>query len=749
VDAAQPVVQPRPTADVLEADEAYLWSKFKAPALDGRTGLDNDTIQQQVLALADELADLPHPVVKARAFAHVAAHIRIDVNPHDWFVTFGCWDRWNRPLDPLIARWDRQIDATALTETLPLMERLKQSGACGMGKDFDHSVPDWDALFTLGLPGIRRRARRHRRRRQQRGAMTPQAEAYFNGIEITYTAIGDLLRRFRDHARQRAEGDRRAAACAACLDTLIAGPPTDTYEVLQLVYLYFMISEYVDRLQVRSLGNLDRTLYPYYRRDLADGRYSEAEIRELFAYFMMQFASIANPWGHPFYLGGTRPDGTSEVNELSMLILDVFDRLHICSPKLQVKLSPNTPTAFVDKAVDMIRRGRNSIVFLCEPAIKRAMTGYGATEEEARTCDITGCYEFVPRARGNCTIVAYLNMVKPLELLLHNGTDPHTGIDLGCRTGEPAAMKTFDDVHAAYLKQLDAVIESAIRCANDFEQYLDVINPTNAYSATIANSLATARDAFHTGSIHNLSSILTAGFATAVDAMMAVKELVFETRTLSLEQLKAVLDADWQGHEALRVKMLNGKHKYGNGLDAVDEYAATLARFLGNKINMRPNSRGGFYLASMHTPPRYYLTHGRKTGATPDGRRAGEEISKNVSPTMGMDVNGVTALIRSATRLDSAMHPGDFPLDVMLHPATVAGDEGLAAVRVLLNTYMDRHGVAIQFNVFDAQTLIDAQSHPERYRGLQVRVCGWNVHFTDLTREEQDLFIRRAQNITG
>ena len=196
------------------------------------------------------------------------------------------------------------------------------------------------------------------------------------------------------------------------------------------------------------------------------------------------------------------------------------------------------------------------------------------------------------------------------------------------------------------------------------------------------------------------------------------------------------------------INFIDTANKYGNGIEAVDIYAEALGAFLGNKINLRPNGRDGFYLASMHTPPRYYLTHGQKTGATPDGRLAGEEISKNCSPTMGMDVNGVTALIHSVTRIDSALHPADFPLDVMLHPATVQGDEGLAAMRTLLNAYMERHGIAIQFNIFDAETLRDAQAHPDKYQGLQVRVCGWNVHFTDLSRTEQDMFIRRAQNIS-
>ncbi len=729
-----------------EQDIAYLWDKFQAPVFDPATGLDHDTLKSGVLALAEEMKSRPHPVIKARAFEYVARNVRIDVSPHDWYVAFGCWNRWDRPLDGLVAGWDREVDATRLT-TLQLMQEQKEAGTCGMGKDFDHSVPDWDAVFSLGFAGIRRRARQYRRRREESGRMTPEAAAYFDGIEITYTAILEMLTRFRAHALEHADGNPRMLACADCLDTLTHGAPTNTYEVLHLVYLYFMFSEYVGRLQVRSLGNLDRTIYPYYRRDLDEGTYTEEQIREFFAYFMMQFASIANPWGHPFYLGGTRADGESEINELSYLILDEFDKLNICSPKLQIKISPNTPRAFVDKAVDTIRRGHNSMVFLCEPSIKRAMMGYGATEEEARTCDITGCYEFGARARGNTTIVAYLNMLKPFELVLYDGVDPHTGLECGVRTGGLETFATFDDFYSAYIKQLGNTIENAITCANDFEQHLSFINPTSVYSATIENSLETARDAFHNGSIYNISSILTVGLGNAVDGLMAIKEHVFEKGTLSLEELKEVLRGDWKGHEKLRLRIMNGSNKYGNGIDEVDTYAEALSRFLGNKINLRPNGRDGFYLASMHTPPRFYLHFGKKTGATPDGRMAGDELSKNVSPTMGMDVNGVTALIRSATRMDSAMHPADFPLDVMLHPATVEGDDGLAAMRTLLNTYMERHGIAIQFNIFDAQTLIDAQAHPERYQGLQVRVCGWNVHFNDLTRPEQDMFIRRAQNI--
>ena len=731
--------------DTFERDKAYLLDKFRKPVFASETGIDNEEIKAGIMALAEELGTLPHPVLKARAFEYITRNVRIDVNPNDWYVGFACWDRNDRLLNQLVAKWDGEV--TARHQSLvKLFKDHNRAATTAMWKDYDHSVPDWDAVFSLGFPGLRSRARSYRAGRERNGSLTAEERAYFDGIDITYGAILEMLERFRAHALKHAAGDGRILAVARCLDTLIHGAPSNTFEVLQLVYLYFIFSEHIDRIQVRSMGNLDRTLYPYYLSDLNEKRFTESNIREFISYFLMQWVSINNYWGHPFYLGGTRADGKSEINELSYMILDEFDKLCIVSPKLQLKVSPNTPVAFIDKALDMIRRGNNSIVFVGEESMKRAMMGVGHTAEEARTCDITGCYEFAARGKSNGTIVGYLNMLKPIDLVFHNGLDPATGLEVGCKTGALESLKTFDDFHAAYIRQLGHIIDVNIRCSNDFEAHLNLINPSSVFSATMENSLTTAKDAFFNGCVYNTSAILNAGFATAVDALMAVKEWVFDKRELTLPEFREILKKDWAGHEQLRLKILRGKNKFGNGIDAVDLYAESIARYYAAKINLRPNARGGFHIASMHSA-RQFICLGEVTGATPDGRKAGDEISKNISPTMGMDVNGVTALIGSATRIDSAQFPGDFPLDVMMHPTTVDGSEGLAAMRGLLRVYMEKHGIAIHFNIFDADTLLDAQKNPEKYKGLQVRVCGWNARFNDLGTKEQDAYIRRARNL--
>ncbi len=727
-------------------DRAYLERKFKQQVCDPDSGLDNETLKSGVMALAEALGDLPHPVVKAKAFEYVARHVRIDVSPHDWFVAFGCWDRYDRPLNPLLVKWDKEVDDTLLT-SLQTTQDQNDAGASIMWKDFDHSVPDWEVVFELGFPGLLERARRYRREREERGEMSDEARAYFDGIEITYGAILEMLDRFHGCALEHAADHERLPAVAACLDNLRQGTPTDTYEALQLIYLFFMFGEHIDRFQVRSLSNLDRMLQPFFQRDVTEKRYTTDQIREFLAYFLMQWASIDNYWGHPFYLGGTMPTGQCVVNDLSYLILDVFDELCIPTPKIQIKISPGTPVEFIDKALDMIRRGNSSLVFVSEASVKRALMHAGVPEQDACDCDITGCYEFIPRGRGNSTAAGYVNMLKPFELIFHNGVDPRTGIACGCQTGDLAEIHSFDEFYAAYLQQLDHVVETIIRCVNDFEQHLSRISPAQVFSATIENSLKTARDAFQDGSVYNLSLILEAGFATAVDALMIIKDVVFEKQELTLGEFRDILDADWHDHDKLRLKMLRHKHKFGNGIERVDALAENLARHLAETINRRPNARGGFYMASMHSA-RMFVVMGEKTGATPDGRKAGEEMSKNISPTMGMDTNGVTALVKSVTRIDSALFPGDFPLDVMMHPATVSGEDGLAAMRRLIEVYMKNHGVAIHFNIFDAKVLIEAQKHPEKYEGLQVRVCGWNVRFSDIAKAEQDAYIKRALSIS-
>jgi formate C-acetyltransferase len=496
---------------------------------------------------------------------------------------------------------------------------------------------------------------------------------------------------------------------------------------------------------VRSLGNgLDSSLYRFYKNDLQNKTFSKNEIKEFFAYFFMQWSAIGNYWGQPFYLAGTNQDGSTKVNELTYLIIEVYSELKIYNPKIQIKYNSNFPTDLLNKILSEIRKNNGSYVFCCEQGMRKAIMNYGATATEAREFDIRGCYETGVKGNEVSTVGGYINMLKAVEYVFSNGYDKNMGKQIGIQTGDVSSFTTFEQFYDAYIKQISYVIDETLTIVGELEKYLGFLNPSSLYSATIEHSLKQGKDAYQNGVKFNNSAELCCGFATAVDALMATYELVFEKKETTMAELKNALDNNWLGYEKLQLKAKSCKHKYGNNDMLADKYAAALAHFFAMKVGNKPNSRGGVYKPIMHTAMQF-VWEGKQTLATPDGRNATDEMSKNASPSIGADKNGATALILSSLKLNPPMFTESFCLDIMLHPSAVEGSDGLIAMKGLLDVYANNDGQSLQFNVFNSDILKDAQSHPEKYPNLQVRVCGWNVLWKNLPKAEQEAYIKRAE----
>lgn len=710
---------------------------------DKSTGLEDEEINDGLAKLYKKTRGLPHPVAKAHAVKYVLENTKIDINEHDYFVGF--WSV-NRLANCVTSnKWNEEVFDNLLPELKEKMHDMNVSGAITIWPDFDHVVPDWDSILGLGFPGLKKRAEEYKELHRKNNTLTPEREAFFDGIIIEYTAIIDLIDRLYNYALTKSHA--KAAKIAECLCHIRDGAPQNTYEAMQVMYIYFMISECFDSYQVRSLGNgLDNTLYSFYKNDLKNGTYTKEEIRELFRYFLFQWSAIGNYWGQPFYMGGTNTGGSTKYNELSYDILDIYDDLGIYNPKIQIKVNKNTPDKLLFKVFDMIRRGHSCFVFCCEPGMMKAVMTYGATYDEALNMDIRGCHETGVRANEVSTGTGYVNALKAVEYVFSNGFDSRTDKQFGLKTGELKDLKTFDDFYSAVLKQWQSLIEMTIDVSLQYEKYLSFINPSNMYSATIDGALKKGCDAYQNGVKFNNSAILNCGFASLVDAVMAVKEFVYDKKAVTLEILAKALAANWNGFEDLHTQIVKSPHKYGNDDEETNRYTEAMSSYFMSKVNNRPNARGGVYKAQMHSALQFVL-QGKKTGATPDGRYAGDEISKNGSPSVGMDREGVTALIKSALKARPDTYCESFCLDVMLHPSAVNGDDGLEIMKSLLFMYMKNGGQSIQFNVFNADTLRDAQKHPDKYKNLQVRVCGWNVLWNNLSKDEQEAYIKRAENI--
>ncbi len=695
------------------------------------TGMDGDAIKEAILLEDAKLETLPHAVRKAKAFAFILDNTRISCDRRDRFPAINCIDR---PLNAtLIDKWKKEVFHEIIPAVGEQRKALEKAGAVTIWPDYDHSVPSWDRILSLGFAGLLRESEQIR----QGSEWTPDQEAFFEGIRITYEAILNFIGRLAALA-DATEGSSRMAAA---LKNLQHHAPETFYEALLTDYLYFMLSEHLEGLQVRSLSNFDRQFFRFYQHDLEHG-VREEEIRTDLAYFFMQFTAIGNYWNQPVYLGGERADGSTEINALSYLFLDVYDRMGIYNPKIQIKVADSTPKDLLCRALDMIRRGHSSIVFVSDATVRKSLVrNLGVTEEEARLCHIKGCYEYGINGYYSCGM-NYLNLLKPLEYALHEGCDGVTGAFAGRKSPAPKDYTSFDQFYQEYKTQLRLLLDATVETVNAFENYLSYINPQSMLSATYPRSLEAGRDALSGG-----QSSLSIGFiASLADSMSMIKKYVFDRKELTLSELVAMLDTNFEGNETFRRKLLADRDKYGNNKPLPDSIAVDIADFITGHVSGRPNAkaRGGCWICSFHVARMSY-SQGKKTASTPDGRLLGEELSKNCSALIGQNRDGATAAILSVTKIDATSFVGDACLDLGLLPSAVKGEDGLEAMYGLLMTFCKRGGHALHINVFDAQTLRDAQAHPEKYQDLQIRVCGWNVLWNNINKEEQDGFIRQAE----
>lgn len=713
-------------AEDIAGDIGYLKQKWTKGAVDRSTGLDARGMGKALQKIVAERGDEPWQITKAKIFAYACDHVAIGVSTNDYFPAVFPWTMHrNHPIRSILKKRADDVDQSRSPGLKNEISSGTADGSWVVWKDYSHCAPDWDYIIKLGFPGMR-----------QQLLDNWKDTDYYRSRLIVADAVLRFVSRLAKKASKKAieTGDERLKAQASSLDRLCRGKPQSAYDVLMFIYLEWVMGENFDFFQVRTLSNLDRILMPFYKSDIASGKTNEDVFRDQLAHFWWQWGAIDNYYGQPVYFGGTKADGTTQYNEISAILLDVHDKLNLPTPKVHIKTGPSTPDWVWRKTLDLARRQR-SVTFCGEEPLAKAIMGLGYSAEQARTCAIWGCYEWGILDSCNDTIPSYISAVKPIEKLLNKA-----------RTGKYKA-KDFETFLSSYFKKLSKTVEKARSLAFETERWVHEVNPSMLFSLSIAHSVKTGLDAFHNGTAHgNNSHLLLVAPGTAVDALMAVKEIVYERKILSLKQLGEVMAKNWSGYENLRLEMINSRRKWGNNDNEANMLGRMIISCFGEKANNIPNSRGGRFVAGAHSSRRF-IDFGKRTGATPDGRFAKDELSKNLSPMPGADREGVTALINTVSSINPADVPMDMPLDVMLHPSSVAGEKGLDVMRTLVEEYHSRGLTLIQFNVLDAQTLRAAQKEPEKYENLQVRVCGWNVRWNDLPVEQQDCYIRRAESI--
>ena len=719
----------------------YIEDEFRLAHFDPETGLPPEALSAKLNGMQAAGGEIPRPLFLADAYSFLLDNVQLEINEHTPFAVklnlgidysyFASTDIFDRAI------FQRQR-VKVVSERLPEdYRRMRECESAGMGSvwaDYWHTVPNWPFLLENGFAGILRRAEDSLRAHEAAG--DARAAEYLRCVTGCYRAILRLMRRIAAYSARFDVPDFTRAVTA-----LAERPPETLYEVMlfSVLYLYF---EEIGCERARTLGPIDALYLPYYRRDLERGG-SREQAEELFRYFFLHFTATKRFAEQPFTMCGGSADGTDRTNELSRLILDVYDELDIYDPKIHFRYHRNLDGEVFLKVVSMIRKGNNSVCLLNDEAVFRGYERIGIPRADAQDYVLLGCYEPVIMGKEEAEIgVTWLNMVKCLELALYGGADPLSGKTIGLpETGTP---ETFEDFFASFLRQLDYAMDFAVSFGEAQGLLSREVNPSPVYSASFPECIAKGADVHEYPLRYNNMSVKPFGLATVVDSLTAVRKYVYERRDLTLEELKAILRRDWEGAEGLRDLILRDGEKYGNGLDGPDGLTVRITEHLAEKYCGRKLLRGGFLRLGMDSI-NHCISLGRKTGATPDGRQARAPFSKNLCAVSGMDRGGITAYMRSVLKIDASAFLNSAVLDFVLHPSSVEGEKGLRDLAALLRVFFEAGGFAAQGNVVSGETLREAQAHPEKYPTLQIRVCGWNEYFVKLSREAQDQFIKRSE----
>ena len=716
----------RPAAITNEA--MYLKWKWRTNLADPKTGLDNDALRAGVKKIVAESGWKDGKEdwydVAARCFDFLVDNVAIGFSKFDGFPAISAWDRHKRPMSAILWSHAADVDAKYSPGLRDAIAMMRKEGRATIGKDFDHSAPDWVDILKIGFPGMKTRADSY-----------TQDTPFYRAERRAAAAMMRFLDRLIVTAKAHPDaGSYWMKREIESLERLRVGPPKTVFDIMQFTMVYFILSEPLNYFQVRTFDNIDVRWWPYYQADLAAGRTTEEQFREDFRHFLWQFGSIDNYWGHPIYLGGTNKDGTSAYNPLSLIILDVVEKTALPTPKFQLKMAKNTPDEIWWKALDMLRK-HAPLCLMSEENMARSMKPVGLTDEECRDLLIWGCFEYLPRAKGNCTSATRVILPQPIVELMDKAAK-----------GEFAAA-TFDDFKREYFRILHDNTDRTAELVRENERHLAEVNPALMLSLAVGSALEKGVDAFSLGYKYNYTAIAECGFATAVDSLLAIKEFVYDRKSVSLKELGHILAVNWTGHEDLRLRMKNSKLKWGCGNPEADALAKEVIEGFTSRFVGKPNSRGGKFVC-YGLNSRGFIEN-RNLGATPDGRRKGDHVSKNMAPSVGAETEGITGAIRSY----SVIAPENFPCgsiyDVMIHPSMVAGEKGLRVFRMLVERFYAGGGVAMNINIVSPETLRDAQKHPAKYENLQVRVAGWNIRWNDIPRKEQDEYIARIETVGG
>lgn len=584
-----------------------------------------------------------------------------------------------------------------------------------------------------------------------------------------YAKLAAEMARSENDSQRKHELEEIAAVCRQ-----VPEKATRTFrEAVQMQWFVQMFARLEQNVGGGAMsGRMDQYLWPYYQKDTNEGRLTKQAAEELLQCVwlnMMQSTeakmsptAAASTEGFAHFellgLGGKTRMGLDATNEMSYVILDSVRPLKSSHPDICVRIHSGTPDRFLHAAVESVKDGKGLPKFLNDEVVIPHYLENGASMQDALDYCPSSCADNrVINRETHFTGNGSFNYGAVVEMTLCDGKMKITGDrQIGVRTGDPRSFKTYDDLWQAFKTQLLNLISHCMiqqRVANTLKPRFFAAPLTSMLVETSWQACADVHD--HEANLSrfpgaiDLAMIESIGKATAIDSLATMKHLLFDTRSLSWDELLEALEKNWEGHEAIRQKCLNAP-KYGNDIEWVDAIGWEIERAIIEFSRQHPRANGRTFVLKC-VPVTAHVGYGKVVWATPNGRPAHEYLSEGISASHGMDTKGPTSALKSMSRARVGCYAKDKGPDLInmkFAPGNVAGEEGTRRLMQIIRTWCDLKLWHIQFNILNRETLLAAQKDPEKYRDLVVRIAGYSAYFVDLSPAQQAEIIARTEEAT-
>ena len=655
-----------------------------------------------------------------------------------------------------------------------------------------HHPVRYDKLLSVGLSGVRQEVLGRIKEETSRAEPSQKKLDLYRAMIISLNAVRDLAHRYSQLTLEEALKEKDAARQRDLLDiseicSRVPELPAQTFqEALQSFWLTY--AAYHSCLEYLPAGRSDQYLYPYFKKDVDEGRLTMDRARDLVGSWLAKFServqtrkehwedhytfgdfsqggdptdatvnielendeeynygTSANHWLMNMILGGLTPDGKDATNELTYIILDCWGKLELVVPVMSVRFHRQSPDALYEACARIVRCGSGEPAIYNDEPIIEGLLKLGIPIEEARDYSNDGCWEVLIPGKTDFAYV-HVEVLQLLEYVFTRGYSLVRDSKEGLDTGDPCSFAGFEEFYEAFrtqlYRQLDHVIDNKLRYYGEVSK----IAPDPLLSALMDNCIEKGLDLTEGGAKYKFYVPIITGLSHCADSLAVVKKLVFEEKSLSMADLVDAMKSNFAERESLRQMVLNRAPKFGNDTEYVDRLASKVLADAAEKVAQRRQEIGWLTMPLAIGTFENYAKFGHSVGASADGRMARETISSNYSPSTGMDRTGPTAAIRSVVSADLLPYINGCPLDMQVNSNEVSGESGVHRLVALMKSFMELGGIILTITGASEEMLRDAKVNPDRHKGLRVRMGGLSAYFIALSDKQQDIMIERVKH---